>query len=491
MRARWLPIALLLVSLAPAAEAVQQAFLIQNSGWMEPFYSDPQSQLKPLVLAVIHAVTDPVDPLFLSVFNQSTGDHRSPQMIFSGRSDGDLADAVAHMSVATKQKNGALADTDFQEALTRTVVEQFGGRPGIVWIFTNNKNSPNNDPATATRNREFYEMLHHETAITRIVVYPLGMPVKGKMYRANGLMVYAIPYGREANMALRELLRNGRAAQVFTQPPARLKPVDRDSVRLVPHAIRNDPNVEVSLAPDGTTVVLDAAASTQQPGVAILAALENLFYPYIIDSADITASFSVADWSTSLAVLPTHIARLAPDAREEIEVDFPIPLAKIPSVWSPAALGSLGKRLEIQGMIEIALDHQRLSLSDVFRNSMAELFPGDPISEAFVPPQDVLSSRVQVPLLIRIQYPLYPMIVIGAALLAILTALGFALHYASAPRDYRITVDGETQMHRLKPLQTRELRNASGEIVAKARRGPTGVAIMDVKSGHRVEALPH
>ena len=36
---------------APAS-AVQQAFLVQNSGWMEPFYTDPESQFKPLVAAV-------------------------------------------------------------------------------------------------------------------------------------------------------------------------------------------------------------------------------------------------------------------------------------------------------------------------------------------------------------------------------------------------------------------------------------------------------
>ena len=39
--------------------------------------------------------------------------------------------------------------------------------PGIIWIFTNNKNSPGNSPETAKRNREFYQLLHEEPSIVR------------------------------------------------------------------------------------------------------------------------------------------------------------------------------------------------------------------------------------------------------------------------------------------------------------------------------------
>ena len=43
------------------AAGIQQAFLVQNSGWMEPFYTDEQSQLKALVGAVAQAATNPSD----------------------------------------------------------------------------------------------------------------------------------------------------------------------------------------------------------------------------------------------------------------------------------------------------------------------------------------------------------------------------------------------------------------------------------------------
>ena len=47
--------AALLSAASVHAAGIQQAFLVQNSGWMEPFYTDQQSQLKALVGAVAQA----------------------------------------------------------------------------------------------------------------------------------------------------------------------------------------------------------------------------------------------------------------------------------------------------------------------------------------------------------------------------------------------------------------------------------------------------
>ncbi|AUB80397.1 hypothetical protein [Candidatus Thiodictyon syntrophicum] len=492
-KAKTLPLGLLLLlamlgSQAPAAAPMQQAFLIQNSGWMEPFYTDPRSQFKPLVLAVFHAVTSPDEKVFVSVFNQSFGDHQSPELIFSSGAAGPpLEDVIAAVTVAKKPKSGALTDTDFQEAVTKTIVEQFLGRPGIIWIFTNNRNSPHNDPETLARNREFYELVHIEPTIARTVVFPLGMAVKGRVYQAGGLMVYALAYGQEADAALRHLIQSGRTAKVFTEQPARLKPLDRDSVRLLPREIRNESAITVGMAADQATVLLDVVASREQPRVEIVASLENLFYPYIIEAADIAARFTVGSWQGPLSVDPPAVSRLQPGAQEVVRVSLPIPLAQIPSIWSAKAMSSLGKRIQMEGTVEITLNNQRLALSDTFRQDLNALFPGDPISEVFVPPQDTLASRVSIPLLIRINYPLYPLIIIGAALLLGLGLILFALGFFTRPRDYHIRVDGQVQTCRLKPFQRQELYCAAGDRVAGVRRGLTGVEILDPKEGHRVE----
>ncbi|WP_295426359.1 hypothetical protein [uncultured Thiodictyon sp.] len=487
MRLRLLFLLLTLVSPVPAAMAVQQAFLIQNSGWMEPFYSDPQSLFKPLILAVFHTVTRPEDKVFVSVFNQSVGENKSPALVYSNNETRSIDDVIADIKVAKKPKSNALTDTHFQEAVTSTIVDQFQGKSGIIWIFTNNKNSPNNDSATVMRNREFYELVHNEPTITRTLAFPLGMPVKGRVYQATGIMVYALAYGDEADAALRSLIDSGRAGQVFTEKPARLKPLDRDSVRLLPQEIRNQPGTTVGLAADQRTVVLDVAVAEQQPSVEILASLENLFYPYIIESADISASFAVASSRSALSPEPSRIALLEPGARKEIRVTLPIPLGQIPSIWSIKALRSLGTRFEIHGTLELELSNQRLILSDAFRNNLNTLFPGDLISEVFAPPQDALSSQVSIPFVIRIIYPTYPILLIGLALLVGLGSILSALILGNRPRVYQLRIDGQAQTCRLKPFCSQQLYSAGGESIARVRRGIARIAILDRKEGHSVE----
>ena len=482
-------ILLALFSLAVAAG--QQAFLIQNSGWMEPFYSDPNSQFRPLVLAVIQAVSGPEDQIFVSAFNQSAGGSQSPMLVFASGQSRPLEESVAAIAVAKKTKTSGLADTDFEEAVTKTIIEQFQTKPGIVWIFTNNKNSPNNDAETAKRNRQFYHLIHNEPSIVRTVVFPLGMPVKGTVYQANGLMVYAMAYGQEADAQLRELLQSGRIMQVFTGQSARLKPLDRESVRLVPKEIRNGAGskMKVSLAADQHTVVLDVAASEQQPSVEIVASLENLFYPYIIQAADISAQFTIDTWSNPLSVEPQNIVGLEPSAQREIKVNFPIPLAKIPSIWSSTALGSLGKTLKMHGTVDIGLNNQQIVLSETFRRNLNELFPGDPISEVFSPPTGIQSSFVKVPIIVQINYPIYPIFIIGLGLLALIGLVFFAFMLAAKQRYYEIEVDGRLQKFKLKPFQSQELHADTGEVIAKIQRRMTKLSVSDKKPGHSVNPI--
>ena len=63
---------------------VRQVFLIQNSGWMEPFYTDQASQLKPLVDAVARTVATPQDRLVISAFNHQTAGNPSPVVLYEG-----------------------------------------------------------------------------------------------------------------------------------------------------------------------------------------------------------------------------------------------------------------------------------------------------------------------------------------------------------------------------------------------------------------------
>lgn len=463
---------------------VQHAFLVQNSGWMEPFYVDSASQFKPLVTAVANAVSAPDDQVFTLAFSQATEKNVSPLLLGQGHGAAQVRAHVAGLELAHKSSGPALADTDFKEAVTRTIMGPFKSAPGILWIFTNNKNSPNNDLQTAARNREFYRLVHLEPSIKKTVVFPLRMPVQGKLYAAKGLMVYALAYGQPAADALDRILKEGKLSKVLTNPPARLKPVDQDAVRIVPRSIENSGNVKVSLGNDGRTVVLDVNADKLVPQVVLQASLQNLFYPYVIEQASLSAGLSQKGVVTSLQVTPDRIRGLQPGEGQLAKVTFALPMAQIGSSWSASAIAAMGKQVLLPMTANINLDGQKLGLASDFANQLKELFAGDPISEVFTPPESVHASQVHLPMVVRIQYPLLPVFVVIGGILAVLLGLvGLGL-VSRVPRRVVVHVNGTQRQVLLKAFQTLAVRDADGNIAGDIKRGLGKPRITRVAEGH-------
>lgn len=466
-----------------ANAAVQQAFLIQNSGWMEPFYVDRTSQYKPLINAVIDAVAGTDEDVTISAFNQSTEGNESPLIAYKGKRGPRLAATIEKMGLARKGNNKALADTDFREAVVKTVMGPFASKSGIIWIFTNNKNSPNNSVETAARNREFYELLHFDNSIVRTLAFPLSMPVKGKFYKANGLMVYALAYGGEADQQLQDLIRSQTLKKILIDTPARLKPLDRDAVRLVPREVINSPNTQASLAADGRTLILDVDVSSHQPLVEIVASFENQFFPYSIEEAMVSARIAGKDWGGDLTVNPSTISNLLPNKQAEVRVSLPIP-AEMPSVWSPSTLLDMGRRFAIPAAIEITLSGQRLGIDTGFRDRLASIFPGDPLPEVFVPPDAIKASTATIPMVIRVNYPLYPLLtVMFAALLAIGGILAL-LALAKSERRYQVVSDGQSRKLAIKAFSTVKVLSPNGAVAGVVRRGLGRPTVESVAEGH-------
>ncbi len=467
------------------AAPMQQAFLVQNSGWMEPFYVDPASTFKPLIGAVVRAVASPDDAVVIAAFNQSTPGNPSPSLLYQGAGVGDPVQALTGLGVATKNKSRALADTDFEEAVA-DAKRRFNGAPGIVWIFTNNKNSPNNDPQTLRRNEDFYRVLHLDPTITRTLAYPVKMPLAGKLYRASGLMVYALACGDEASAHLAALVERGALAKVFASLPARLKPIDRESVRLVPKGVVNSPNVTIGLAKDGRTVLVDVAASDVLPVVQIKAAFQNMLYPYVIGHAQTNATLRGAWGQSNVRIVPTAVEQVQPGEEREVTVTLPMPLAQVPSPWSGTAISEMGKKIVIPAVLQISLAQQQLLMSDEFKRSMEELFPGDPLSKVFMPPESVKASTASVPLLIRIQYPLLPVITAVLAALLLLAAGIAAAVLAGRESRYDLMVDGVKRAVRVKAFGMQQVRGADGEVVGSVKRGLGRPRIVQVLAGHTI-----
>lgn len=483
-------VAAVLAGASLCAQAVPHVLLVQNSGWMEPFYSDPKSPFKPLVAALAGTVVRPGEALVLASFNQSLPGAPSPRALLSFKAGEEpvrarVAQAIANLDTARKPGGAALADTDLGEAVRAATGQVLQGKPGIVWLVTNNRNSPNNDQATATRNREFYALIHGGDTIVKALAFPLRMPVQGKHYKANGLMVYAFAVGAEGAAALDALLATGRIAQVITEPPARLKPLDRDTVRLAPRRVVNAPGVSFASQADGV-LRADVAPDARQPSARIEWNLENTMYPYTISSATLSARSTLAGESRAIKLDAAQVRALAPGKPAPLGSSMALPVAQIPDQWSLAALKSAGSAYVLPGRIELHLADQKLELSQAFRQRMAALFPGDPLPDIFIPPARVQASTAVLPVQVRVHYGMGPLLALVVGLLALLAALAAAAWAWARPRTAQVLVDEEARTLRGRPGTSQPVYDRHGEQVAQLKTTLFGHRLFDVREGAQV-----
>ena len=473
---------------AGAAWATPHVFLVQNSGWMEPFYSDPDSPFKPLVAELALAVAQPGDALVLAAFNQSQPNAPSPRALVSTTVDKGTRSAVtgvlADLDTARKA-GGALADTDLGEAVGAAMTQALGGKDGIVWLVTNNRNSPNNDQATNLRNREFYQLIHSGGKIRTALAFPLRMPVKGEHYRANGLMVYAFAIGEGGARALDGLLASGAVRRIITEPPARLKPLDRNTVRLVPRKVENAPGVTFAMGQNGV-LRADVAPHASSPTAKIGWHLENTMYPYTIVSATLSARSKLGGENRVVTLGSTRVNGLAPGQPQPLGSTLQLPVAQLPGKWSMAALKSAGSAYVLPGTIEVHLADQKLALSTGFRERMTELFPGDPLPDIFTPPAQVQSSRAVLPIEVRVHYGSGPLFAAGGGLLALLAAAVAGAYGWMRPRRAVVTVEDEQRTMHARTGTIQPIYDKAGMEVARLKTTLFGHQLIDLREGAQV-----
>jgi hypothetical protein len=474
----------------PCAAQIQQAFLIQNSGWMEPFYVDPNSKFKSLVADVAQRVTKEDDKVFTIAFSQSGGINVSPQILAEDKGAAKVASHLNGLEVAKKDANGVLADTDFKEAIVKTITEAFKTKSGIIWIFTNNKNSPNNDLATAARNKDFYDLLHIEPSITKTVVFPISMSVSSNQYNAKGLMIYALAYGEAASDALDQILSNSTLRDLLDKP-AKLKPLDLNSLSIVPAPLplKNTPNVVPSLGFNKRTVILDVSADKFIPQVVMQGSIKNEFFPYVIKQGNLRAILKMGSKEVEVNVKPNKLNNLQPGGSQDIEVQFSLPFSEVPSVWSKQALTAMGEQVIFPMEVHLDVTQQKLGLSKTFEQQLSYLFPGDPISDIFVPPGNIQSSKTKIPLLVRVQYPLAPVVALIALLLGSMVCVIYLGMLSSSSKRYRIVIDGVSRPMLLKPRTIIDVRDDEGDIVGQIKRGWGRPAVLTVNEGHTISII--
>jgi len=449
---------------------VRNIYLVQNSGWMEPFYVDVNSQFKPLVAAVIEKTSHDKEAVVLAAFNQAVGVNLSPALAYTGNDRTAMVNALQNIALAHKPGGIAYADTDFQEAIISSITQYSPGTPCILWIFTNNKNSPQNSPETIAKNKEFYNWLQKEEKIRRIVAYPYPMAVKGKRYQANGVMVYALAYGEEANTALENLIA---ANLPFWEKPARLKPLNADAVTFTPTSIVGGGGVRATLGTDQKTLELHFDSSNKPEVAVINGEFRNDFFPYDISSAIVsfTVNFQGENHGIQSAIEPQQIADLpAGKSSQQIEVKIAIP--PLPSIWAnPEIIFKSG--YQVPANMEFVLSNQDLKISNDFTSKMSKLFPGDLLPEIFIPGESAKQSVTSRPLLVKVVYPIWPLILLVLTILSLLIGSILLINLFAGAKQYTVTVDGVQKKYVIKVFGESTLYSNSnqGERIGSLKRG--------------------
>lgn len=453
-----------------AASPVPQVYLVQNSGWMLPFYDDPASRLKDIVSELSGRVKQHGGgQQILASFNQSLGDNKSPLLHYQGDDQNKFNEAVKLIEPARKPGKSTYADTDFKEAIVGAVTNYSPGKSCLIWIITNNRNSPDNSHETVERNKEFYHFLQETGDIKRIVAFPYALKVQSKSqpnFRANGLMIYAMAYGDQADQLLQQMLA---ANAPFGKQAARLKPLNAEALTFIPKGVKGSGDVKVTI-PDRKTLVISFDAKSKPDAAEIHGQFRNDFYPYDIRSASVSMTSGFRGGKDGITPqLSTDRITNIPAGGVSSDVVVKLSVPPIPSPWSPDVI--LGSGYCANGILQFELKDQQLAISKEFVQSMSEIFPNDPLPELFIPGESAKNSVTKQQLLIQVVYPSWPIIVLGGLLLAIVASVITGLIVMRREKLYKVSVDGVQKPYGLRPFGEAVIKNAEGERVGVLKRG--------------------
>ncbi len=466
-------------------------FLIQNSGWMEAFYEDPNSKFKLIVKKLIQEATNGgnSNDVVVCAFNESLPGNPSPLCRYRGKYDsGKIGSVIDGIQLAQKPNSTALADANFVETIKKITSDLANkGQQGILWIVTNNKNSPNNNVNTAALNREYYEQLHGNHAIERVIAFPYKMSLRGPHYDANGLMVYGIAFGKGAGQELKRKMTSPGLSKLFDGAlPARLKPLGEEAVTFVPKGTSKSNDVEVFLEKDGKTLDIRFNASSAASLVDIQGVFRNDFYPYTINKARVNLVTNLNSTNIKSNVSINALEKLEPGS-ESVPLNIRMELPPLKSQWSPEVIFKSGYK--IIGTLHLTLADQELSISKDFSTKLSNLFPHDPLPDLFKPPSQSRQSTTSIPVVVSVIYPVWPLVMVFSGF-GVLVAAGMAGWMSSRkPRKVVVTIDQNKQVINIGAGRKVELRNVAGEHVATLSRTMLGIKLTKISDQSIVKII--
>ena len=477
-----LMLALLLGGRALADAPVRQVFLVQDSGWMEPFLTGEGSQFRPLVEALVaSAARVPGADVAVATFDQDgqVPGRPSPRILYEGAYDSaGVRAAVAAIDLPRKAGGGAYADADFNGALLGAIRIGLRGRDGVIWMVTNNKNSPGNSAEVERNTAAFYAALRGSDAISRIVAYPVRMPLKGRNFSEGGFVIYGIGYGAAGGRALEAALATPGLKALFNHPPVSLKPVLAGGLTL--RFDRLDAGGLQAGLENGVLVVrgADAAAGTV---LRLTAHLGNGLYPQRVAAARLALRWNEEGAGTGLAqaaVSPSDITDLAPQA-ESGPLAVVLTLPPIPRPVGLAGLVSDGSTVD--GTLTLRLADLRLALDPAFLERVRPIFGsgllsgdqmGGPVGDAsavegrlpglFRDYRGVSEASVSLPVRIEAAFSPWPLIAAAAAALGLAAAAGLGAVAATRARQHTVTLGTVQKRVSLRPYRAQTVRAPDG-----------------------------
>lgn len=457
------------LSVSTTENRLTEVYLIQDSGWMEPFYADKTSQFRDVVAHLVDTTRLVGVPTVIASFDQDGQivGHRSPKQVFAGLYDRNNVEEAIASILPPRRANGKYADSDFFGALKGAITSLLGGRQGIIWMVTNNKDSPNNDQKVLENTQKFYSDLRQSQFIRRIIAFPIRMPVHGPHYDEHGFIIYGIAYGATAARALSFLTSDGQPIRrLFTAPPVRLKPLDQDPLRLE-LSLQRTGGITADLEA-GTLTIHDIPSSGAR--VTLSGRLINSYYPQEVTTAQLSSAVAAARTAPAPMVAqlnPISIRHLSPGAAiENVTIDLQFP--RVPR-------GSIFKDYEEEdGYLLIRLANAKLTLSEDFVRRMKDVFGVDilmrdqaALRASGVPAvmfdyQRVNEATTAVPIRLIYKFSPWPLILaIVGGLIALAVLLGGAV-LMLMPRKYTVTIGGSNIQVRLRPFEKRTVQTPTG-----------------------------
>jgi hypothetical protein len=452
-------------------------FLVQNSGWMEPFYSDDRAgKFDPLVVDFITRVAPANGRIVIASFNHDgeVPGRMSPDVVYTGDADAQHVRAALSRVDIAHRVDGRLANSDYHEALINTIKRIINQQSALIFMVTNNKSAPvgnvnMEDSDVVSRTEAFNALLKGSDAVPRVVAWPMPLAVRGR-FSENGLVIYGIAYGPSASLPLKHASESAQLRALTVDPPVRLKPLALDPLLLTLTPGRQE-KVDW-YADSGGGVHVDGIGIGDS--VRIFGALTNTHYPYVIRSARLVAYWTPRDAQAATvgaAIAPQTVGNLAPFATlQDVAIDVRVLAAKRKR-W-------LDDKVPVPGTLSITLDGLSLGLAPDFVRKMHALFgegaaPRPDLPDQ-LPPQtpkiflnyaNVKQGVTEVPMMLGVHFFPWPLIAVILAALAAIVPLAAAAWYATSEKAFPVMIDGEAVTVALRPFQAKRVRGIRGEFV--------------------------